>query len=276
MARVGGESGMLEGMTTPTPPTPTPAQHSAGLRPRLLLVAHGTRSSAGRRELSRLLLETRKRFAGADGGARPATTPVECRMAWVDVQTPGPDKVLADGVPTVVIPAFLARGYHVTEDVAGACRDAPGPVALTPHLGAEPEIVRALVQRLAESGGTGAFGADAVVLGAAGSRDEASQAETRELASTMSEILGVPVTGAFASTAAPTASDAVAALRADGHRRIAMLTHLLAPGFFADRLANAGADLATPPLGAHPEIIDLLVRRYREYENEVGVDTAGQ
>lgn len=221
--------------------------------PRLLLVAHGTRSSTGRRELGRLLLETRKRLAE-----------VTCRMAWVDVQSPGPDRVLADGVPTVVVPVFLARGYHVTEDVAGACERAPGHVVLTEHLGAEPEVVRALVQRLAEAGGVGAFGADAVVLGAAGSRDESSVAETRELAGVLVGLLGVPVPAAFASTATPSVAEAVASLREAGHQRVAVATHLLAPGFFADRLADAGADITSPPLGAHREIIDLLVRRYRE------------
>lgn len=225
--------------------------------PRLLLVAHGTRSSAGRRELGRVLVETRKKLDGVD-----------CRLAWVDVQSPGPDRILADGVPTVVVPAFLARGYHVTEDVGGACRRAPGPVALTPHLGSESEVVRAVVQRLAESGAVGAFGADAVVLGAAGSRDESSLAETRALAATLARVLRVPVTAAFASTATPTVADAVAGLRAAGHRRIAVATHLLAPGFFADRLAAAGADVTSPPLGGHPEIIDLLVRLYREYSSQ--------
>lgn len=226
-------------------------------RPRLLLVAHGTRSSTGRRELGRILVETRKKLDG-----------VVCRLAWVDVQSPGPDRILADGAPTVVVPAFLARGYHVTEDVGGACRRAPGPVALTPHLGSEPEVVRALVQRLAESGAVGAFGADAVVLGAAGSRDESSLAETRALAATLARVLAVPVTAAFASTATPAVADAVAGFRADGHRRIAVASHLLAPGFFADRLAAAGADVTSPTLGAHPEIIDLLVRLYREYSIE--------
>ena len=224
-----------------------------GRRPRLLLVAHGTRSSAGRRELGRLLLEVRKRLDG-----------VVCRLAWVDVQSPGPDRILADGAPTVVVPAFLARGHHVTHDVAGACRGAPGPVALTPHLGAEPEVVRALVQRLAEAGAVGAYAADAVVLGAAGSRDESSRAETRALADTLTRLLRVPVAAAFASAATPTVAEAVAGFRADGHRRIAVASHVLAPGFFADRLADAGADVTTPPLGAHPEIVDLIVRLYGE------------
>lgn len=258
---------MLGGMTTTTPATTTTRSPSAR-QPRLLLVAHGTRSSTGRRELGRLLLETRKRLVG-DHDSASTGTPVDCRLAWVDVQSPGPGLVLADGVPTVVVPAFLARGYHVTEDVAGACRRAPGPVSMTSHLGAEPEVVRALVQRLAEAGATGACGADAVVLGAAGSKDESSLAETRALAETLSGLLHVPVRAAFASAATPTVADAVAEFREAGHSRIAVATHLLAPGFFADRMADAGADIASQPLGAHPEIIDLVVRRYRQNAAEV-------
>lgn len=227
--------------------------------PRLLLVAHGTRSAAGRRVLGRILLEARKQLVGVD-----------CRLAWVDVQEPGPGKILADGVPTVVVPAFLARGYHVVHDVGQACREAPGPVVQTPHLGAEPEVVRALVQRLAEAGATGAFGADAVVLGAAGSSDASSVAETRALAGHLGELLRMPVTAGFASAASPTVTEAVTRLRADGRRRIAVATHLLAPGFFADRLAAAGGDITSPPLGAHPEIIDLIVRRYRENCASIG------
>ena len=241
---LGAVCGMLEPMTT---------------RPRLLLVAHGTRSATGRRVVGRVLLETRKQLGGAGGDG------VDCRLAWVDVQSPGPSRVLADGVPTVVVPVFLARGYHVIHDVGQACDQAPGPVVQTPHLGAEPEVVRAVVQRLAEAGAVGAFGADAVVLGAAGSRDESSLTETRELAQALARLLGVPVVAAFSSTATPTVADAVAALRADGHRRVGVATHLLAPGFFADRIAVAGGNITSEPLGAHPEIVELIVRRYREY-----------
>lgn len=79
----------------------------------------------------------------------------------------------------------------------------------------------------------------------------------------------MPVTAAFASTATPTVPDAVTALRTAGHRRIAVATHLLAPGFFADRLAAAGGDITSEPLGVHPEIIDLIVRRYHENSIEI-------
>ncbi|WP_327511496.1 CbiX/SirB N-terminal domain-containing protein, partial [Dietzia lutea] len=97
-----------------------------------------------------------------------------------------------------------------------------------------------------------------------GSSDASSIAETRALAEHLAELLRTPVTAAFASAASPTVTEAVSRLRADGHRRIAVATHLLAPGFFADRLAAAGGNITSPPLGAHPEIIDLIVRRYRE------------
>ncbi len=233
------------------------------MRPRLLLVAHGTRSATGRRVVGRILLETRKQLGGAGVGGMDAG--VDCRLAWVDVQEPGPARVLEDGVPTVVVPVFLARGFHVVHDVGQACAQAPGPVVQTPHLGSEPEVVRAVIQRLAEAGAVGAFGADAVVLAAAGSSDESSLAETRDLAATLTRVLNVPVTAAFASTAAPTVADALAEFRAHGHRRVAVATHLLAPGFFANRIAAAGGDITSEPLGAHPEIIELIVRRYREY-----------
>ncbi|WP_346995792.1 CbiX/SirB N-terminal domain-containing protein, partial [Dietzia sp. SLG310A2-38A2] len=40
----------------------------------------------------------------------------------------------------------------------------------------------------------------------------------------------------FASAATPTVAEAITGFREQGHRRIAVATHLLAPGFFADRL----------------------------------------
>ncbi|WP_327496184.1 sirohydrochlorin chelatase, partial [Dietzia psychralcaliphila] len=111
--------------------------------------------------------------------------------------------------------------------------------------------------------------ADAVVLGAAGSRDESSQAETRALAASLGRLLRVPATAGFASAASPTVTEAIAGFREQGHRRVAVATHLLAPGFFADRLAAAGADVTSPPLGANPEIVDLIVRLY--LENSAGL-----
>ncbi|EHR49286.1 hypothetical protein SacmaDRAFT_0993, partial [Saccharomonospora marina XMU15] len=39
---------------------------------------------------------------------------------------------------------------------------------------------------------------------------------------------------------------------------------LLAPGLFQRRLAGAGADVVAAPLGAHPAVVDLVLRRHAE------------
>lgn len=216
--------------------------------PRLLLVAHGTRSAAGRRTVERLRDGVAGRLPGVD-----------VALSWVDLLEPRPQDVLDDGVTTVVVPCFLAAGYHVRTDVAAAVTAARGVAVGTGHLGDEPEVAEALLHRLLELPG-----ADAVVLAAAGSSDERSLAETRRLARRLSTLLSLPVVAAFATAAAPSVSEAVAGLRAGGSRRIAVASHLLAPGVFADRVAAAGADLVSEPLGAAEPLQDLLVRRYVE------------
>jgi sirohydrochlorin ferrochelatase len=37
---------------------------------------------------------------------------------------------------------------------------------------------------------------------------------------------------------------------------------LLAPGLFQRSLAEAGADVVAAPIGAHPRLVDLILRRY--------------
>ena len=44
-----------------------------------------------------------------------------------------------------------------------------------------------------------------------------------------------------------------------------MAPYLLAPGFFATRLREAGADVLAAPLGAHPAVVDLVLRRFDEH-----------
>ncbi|MEK8227128.1 CbiX/SirB N-terminal domain-containing protein [Oerskovia sp. M15] len=61
-----------------------------------------------------------------------------------------------------------------------------------------------------------------------------------------------PVTVGFGSMATPTVREAVAAAREalsdDPDSRVVIAAYLLAPGFFHDRLLEAGADLVTDPL----------------------------
>jgi hypothetical protein len=51
-----------------------------------------------------------------------------------------------------------------------------------------------------------------------------------------------------------------------GAQRVAVATYLLAPGVFADQIRErslaAGASAVSAPLGAAPEVADVIVERY--------------
>lgn len=77
-------------------------------RAELVLVAHGTRSRVG--------VETVAALSDAVGDRVGVV-----RTAFVDVLGPSPAEVLRDmddqARPVVLVPAFLASGYHVHTDV---------------------------------------------------------------------------------------------------------------------------------------------------------------
>ncbi|MFD0903419.1 sirohydrochlorin chelatase, partial [Actinomadura sediminis] len=63
-------------------------------------------------------------------------------------------------------------------------------------------------------------------------------------------------------------AEAVTTLRASGVPRVVVASYFLAPGYFTDKVRDAalaaGADAVSPPLGAAPEVAELVVRRYDE------------
>jgi sirohydrochlorin ferrochelatase len=61
----------------------------------------------------------------------------------------------------------------------------------------------------------------------------------------------------------PGVADVVARLRADGARRVAVASWLLAPGLFQRNLERCGADAVGAPLSDHDAVLDVLVSRYR-------------
>ena len=129
-------------------------------------------------------------------------------------------------------------------------------------LGPDPLLAVALADRLAEAGWRPG---DAVVLAAAGSSDPDAVASVHRQAALLAAELGGPVTVGFGSAAEPDVATAVAAARAGGPGRVAVAPYLLAPGFFANRLRDAGADVLAAPLGAHPAVVDLVLRRFDEH-----------
>ncbi|WP_203434071.1 sirohydrochlorin chelatase [Jiangella asiatica] len=219
----------------------------------LVAVAHGTRAPAGPVVLEELLDLVRERLPG-----------VQVRIAYVDVIGPTLEEVLAelDG-RAVVVPMFLASGYHVRVDVPAAVAATGAAVTVTPALGPDPAVVAAVASRLRAA--TDAVPvADAVVIAAAGSSDQAALGEVAVAAGRLAAELGVEVVPAYVTTAAPAVPDAVAGLRAAGHSRIAVASYLLAPGLFQERLASVGADVVAPPIGPHPLVADLIASRYLE------------
>ena len=138
-------------------------------------------------------------------------------------------------------------------------------------LGPHPGLLRALERRLAEAGQDCSDGArhTGVVLASAGSSQPAANAVIARMAADWQAARGWrAVVPAFASAARPAPEEAVTALLRGGARRVVVASYLLAPGLFADRVAAAalaaGAAAVSAPLGAAPEVADVLLDRYTE------------
>jgi sirohydrochlorin ferrochelatase len=189
------------------------------------------------------------------------------QVAFVDVLGPTPSEVLsgADG-PAIVVPAFLARGYHVRTDLPAHVAASGHPdVIVTPALGPSREIVRILVQQLLKSGWCRG---DSVILAAAGTSDQKARADLRITAALLSALTGSPVDLGFVATGEPHVHEAVdqereRAQARRGKRRVAVASYLLAEGLFQERLRASGADIVSGPLGTHPGLARLIADRFQ-------------
>jgi sirohydrochlorin ferrochelatase len=184
---------------------------------------------------------------------------------------PAPGEAARSG-QVVVLPLLLTAAYHSGTDLPAALRQAqaahPGlTISYGEPLGPHPGLWRALDRRLAEAGQDSRTSRTAVVLAAAGSSQPAANAAVARMAAGWQQARGWrAVMPAYASAAGPTPGQAVAALLRDGAPRVVVATYLLAPGLFADRIRDAslaaGAAAVSGPLGAAPEIADVLLQRY--------------
>ncbi|SFB51332.1 Sirohydrochlorin ferrochelatase [Amycolatopsis marina] len=228
----------------------------------IVLTAHGTRDPAGPLVIERLAELVRR-------------SGVPVRVAYADVREPDVTSVLRDAGdyrgPVVVVPAFLASGYHVRTDIPAqiaAARDLRRrDVLLAKAFGPAPELVEVLRRRLLAAGHRDG---DAVVLAAAGSSDPRALSEVESVAPALANCLRTPVRIGYAATAEPGIADAVRAARRPGGR-VAVASWLLAPGLFQRRVDAAGADVVAGPLCAfaaaggpevHPGVAALVLRRY--------------
>ena len=219
----------------------------------LVVLAHGTGDAAGRRTWGRLLVRLRALLPG-----------VEVKLAYAGVAKPSLADMLPTG-PCVVVPCFLAAGFHVRVDVPGQLaelrptRGAGDDVVLAEPLGPDPALVDVALARLAEAGGRPD---DAVVLAAAGSTDAVAQEDLRTAASILAHRLGREAPVGYIAGGEPRVADVVAEAAAPTGR-VALVTWLLAPGAFHRWLDDAGAAVVAEPLGDHPGVAEVVVARYR-------------
>ena len=220
----------------------------------LVLLAHGSRRPGP----SSLLSRTAERVSTILPG-------VEVRTGYVELQPPDPATALEGLVDPVVLPFFLARGYHVVHDVPAAV-ERHGSGTVTGHLGVEEHLVEAVAQSLHEASAPlgGITGLDHIILGAAGSRQAAALEEVETITRLLEARLGRRVTPAYLSAARPSVRDAVSTARARGARRVGVATYLLAEGRFHRALHSTGADVVAAPIGDHPALAELVALRYRE------------
>ncbi|MBG0738077.1 sirohydrochlorin chelatase [Paeniglutamicibacter antarcticus] len=210
------------------------------MQPVLIACAHGTRSPEGQRCIDALRAEI--------AAQRPGLRVLE---AYVDVQEPAlPDVVAAlpAGTRAVVVPLLLSVGFHLRVDIAQAVTGREELTAAGP-LGPDPRLAQLLYDRLPDvPGGHDGGTAGGIVLAAAGSSDPAAALSVESVADALRQLTPRAVLAGYGAGADPTVAAAVTGLRAQGSSSVAIACYLLAPGFFHDQLAGAGADCVAAPL----------------------------
>ncbi|MGO1383609.1 MAG: sirohydrochlorin chelatase [Arachnia sp.] len=210
----------------------------------LVIALHGTRRQSGVVFAERLRAAVSIELPGVD-----------VQLGFVDIH----DELLAATVQrfdsSVIVPTFLAAGYHVAHDVAEAVRFSDGRAVATDHVG--PDLVDAMHDRLLELGTPG----DAVILAAIGSKRKGATAEVHATACRLSTLLDRPVHAGFIFASEPTLQQAVDSMRALGHSRLTVATHALLPGLYQRHIAALGLP-ASEPIGIHPHLVAAIITRY--------------
>ncbi|MFE0427370.1 sirohydrochlorin chelatase [Streptomyces sp. NPDC058953] len=238
-------------------------------RPRLLVVAHGSRDPRHAATVHALVRRVRS--------LRPG---LRVETGFLDFNTPSVPRVLerlAAEDPTadvVALPLLLTRAFHAKSDIPVVLADAsaglPGlRIRQAGVLGPSPLLTGAIRRRLYEAG-AGRTLADrrstGLVLASAGSTDPEAIAAIAAMARELGRTGWCSVRPAFASASLPRTEDAVRGLRDDGCARVAVAPFVIAPGRLPDRIAAGArdADVLADVLGPCAELARLIVRRYEE------------
>jgi sirohydrochlorin ferrochelatase len=204
--------------------------------------------------------------------------PAPVVAAFLDFDRPSiPDALgaLPSDATAIVVPALLTNAYHGRVDLPGVLAQAVRPARLAEVLGPDPLLVAGVRRRLSELDHSRGF--DGLVLIAAGTSDPMARSTVEDVAADLGRQLNVACRVGYASASAPTAGEAVVALREAGARRIVGAAYFLATGRLytgAVRSAvDAGAVDVAAPLGTADELVRLVVARAREAMSSRATDT---
>jgi sirohydrochlorin ferrochelatase len=147
-------------------------------------------------------------------------------------------------------------------DIPEALRGRDDAVATRP-LGPDRAVSLALAQRLADVRGVDVAAAPEIALVATGSSDPDAAEDLAAAAADLAALLETPVHATVMSGPGIPFADEVARL---GPHHIDVVPYLLAEGVFFDRLRDEaramGVRTVGGPLGAHPQLAELVLARY--------------
>ncbi len=245
-----------------------------GSRPSLLIVGHGSRSTAGVAEywdLARVVTEEAPELDVGCGFIELAAPDLDTAV----------DRLVVRGAASVVaVPLVLLGAGHMKDDGPAALHRGrhrhPGvSFAYGRQLGLHPLVLGVAEDRIRAVIGEDDPAETAVVIVGRGSSDPDANADLYKVARLLWDSRGLGmVEAAFVSLAPPSVPAAMERCRLLGATRIVVVPYFLFTGILVDRIADQVADWGAahtgidvrpgPHLGADPRIARLLLERYQE------------
>lgn len=244
--------------------------------PALLIAGHGTRDDAGAEAFRAFVRELGRRHPELPvAGGFIELSPPPLGDAVIELVERGVRRFAA--VPLMLVSAGHAKG-DIPAALAREKERHPG-ISYTygRPLGPHPSLLRVLDRRLEEAlAGTDGERSDVtVLLVGRGSTDPDANAEVYKAARLLWEGRGYAgVETAFVSLAAPDVPSGLERCARLGARRIVVLPYFLFTGVLPDRVRRQTEEWAAAHpavevrsaevIGAEPELLDLVMERYRE------------
>lgn len=240
------------------------------MREGILLVAHGSRSAAGQREMEQLSVLV----------AAAAPPEVSVAMGYLELSDPPAglalDRLVAAGAREIaVVPLMLLAAGHSKSDVPAVvleARERHPRVTLRygRPLGIDHTLVELAQRRIGAAGGAGA----PLALIARGTSDPDANADACKIGRLVAEAAGARhVVSGFSGVTWPDVPAALDQLHRLGASRVAVFSWFLATGILLDRIRNHTRNFSARTrvevvdgghFGPSPELAALVLARARE------------